>query len=59
MTPEQTVSVAEAVCRAGVHPRTMRRWVADGIITGYPLGPRMLRVNAAEVDNLLAPVVAE
>ncbi|MBO0677193.1 helix-turn-helix domain-containing protein [Mycolicibacterium sp. S2-37] len=56
MTPEQTMSVAEAASRAGVHPRTMRRWVAEGIINGYRLGPRMLRISAADVDELLAPV---
>jgi excisionase family DNA binding protein len=56
MTPEQTISVAEAARRAGVHPRTMRRWVSEGTITGYRIGPRLLRVSTADVDKLLAPV---
>ncbi|NTY57946.1 helix-turn-helix domain-containing protein [Mycolicibacterium sphagni] len=56
MTPEHTISVAEAARRAGVQPRTMRRWVTDGIITGYRIGPRLLRVSAVAVDELFAPV---
>lgn len=56
MTPEHMISVAEAARRAGVHPRTMRRWVAEGKITGYRIGPRLLRVNPADVAHLLTPV---
>ena len=56
MTPEQTVSTAEVAHRTGVHPRTVRRWIAEGTITGYRIGPRLLRVSAAEVDDLLTTV---
>ena len=58
MTPE-TVTVAEVARQAGVHPSTVRRWIADGIITGYRLGPNRLRVDATEVERLLTPVVVK
>ena len=58
MTPKQTISLAEGARRAGVHQRTLRRWINDGIITGYHLGPRMLRLDPAEID-LLTPVAAK
>ena len=37
-------------------PRTVRRLVEDGEITGYRVGKRLLRVDLNELDALLAPV---
>lgn len=36
----------------GVSVRTVRRYVAAGALTGYRLGPRLLRVDVAEVVGL-------
>ena len=41
---------------ADVHPRTLRRRIADGSITGYRMGPRIIRVDLNEVDALLTPI---
>jgi excisionase family DNA binding protein len=51
--PRKYETLAEAGARAGVSPRTLRRRIADGDLTGYRFGPRLLRVDAAEVDALL------
>lgn len=53
MTPEPMITIADAARRAGVHPRTMRRWIAEGTIAGYRVGPRLLRVRAADIAQLL------
>ena len=37
----------------GVTERTMRRWVADGVIQGYRLGRKTVRVDLNEVDDKL------
>ena len=46
--------------RAGVFldttPRTIRRAIAEGRITGYRFGKRMLRVDLNEVEAALRPV---
>jgi excisionase family DNA binding protein len=43
--------------RLGVNPRTIRRRIADGTITGYRIGARAIRVDPAEVDEkLLRPI---
>lgn len=42
---------------AGVHPRTLRRRIADGSLTGYRMGPRIIRVDLNEVDALLTPIL--
>jgi excisionase family DNA binding protein len=45
--------------RLSVDPRTIRRRIADGTITGYRVGPRSIRVDPAEIDaKLLRPIPA-
>jgi len=45
-------SLQRAGARKGVHPKTIRRRIASGELTGYKLGDRLVRVDAAEVDRL-------
>ena len=40
----------------GVSVRTVRRYIAAGVLTGYRLGPRLLRVDTAEVAGLLRAI---
>jgi excisionase family DNA binding protein len=37
----------------GVTDRTLRRWIADGTLTGYRLGRKTVRVDLNEVDDRL------
>lgn len=52
----QWITLEAAAARLAVEPRTIRRYISAGRLTGYRLGPRMLRVSAAEVDALLQPI---
>ncbi|HEY5184938.1 MAG TPA: helix-turn-helix domain-containing protein [Actinomycetes bacterium] len=45
-------SLAEAADQARVSPRTVRRWVAAGLLPAYRLGPRVLRVDLDDLDAL-------
>lgn len=49
-TIEQTANYA--VCCT----KTIRRRIADGTLTGYRAGPRMIRVDLNEVDQWLRPI---
>ncbi len=49
-------SLTQAANRTGVSPRTLRRRIADGSLRAYRLGPRIIRLDAAEVDLLMVPV---
>ncbi len=42
--------IAEAGYYAGTSARTIRRRIADGTLTGYRFGPRMIRVDMDELD---------
>ncbi len=46
-------TVQSAARRLGVCPKTVRRMISDGRLPAYRLGPRMLRLDPADVDRLL------
>jgi excisionase family DNA binding protein len=50
-----TTKHAAAVC--GVHPYTIRRWIAEGRLRGYRSGPKLIRVNLDDVAALIVPTV--
>ena len=50
------IGLQEAAARCNVDPRTIRRWIAAGRINAYRVGPRLIKVDAAELDKVLRPV---
>lgn len=49
-------SIQDAAERLDVDPRTIRRAIAAGKITGYRVGGRLLRVRIDEIDNWVRPI---
>ena len=49
-------TIADAAAYLHVNTRTVRRMVADGTLTGYRHGSRILRVERAELDRVLRPI---
>ena len=53
----QLISMQKAAELIGCDPKTIRRRVSDGTLTGYRVGPRAMRVDLAEVEaNLIRPM---
>lgn len=52
----ELIGLTEAADRCGVCYRTIRRYVADGRLKAVRVGPRLLKVDAADVDALKTPV---
>lgn len=52
------ISIAQVAERLEVHPATVRRYLARGILRGYRVGPRLLRVRADDVEALREPLGA-
>jgi excisionase family DNA binding protein len=50
--------IAEAADYIGANPRTIRRYIAAGRLTGYRVGPRLIRVDLDELEALLRPIPA-
>jgi excisionase family DNA binding protein len=48
----QLISVTEAAARLDISTRTLRRYIAAGRLTAYRIGPRLIKIDAAELDQL-------
>ena len=51
-------STHEAAEYAGVCVRTIRRRILDGSLPAHRIGPRLLRIDRADLDRLFTPVPA-
>lgn len=47
--------ISEAADYLGVTPRTIRQMIADGRLTGYRSGTRLVRVDLNEIDAVMEP----
>lgn len=52
----QYESLADAAERTGLSIRTLRRRISAGQLPAYRSGPRVLRVDPADVDRLMVLV---
>ena len=55
LTTRRYVTTSEAAAYLGVTARTIRQMIADGRITGYRNGSRLVRVDLNEVDAAMQP----
>lgn len=55
-TAPRWLSKREACEHLGVTDRTLRTYIAEGRLPAYRLGPRLVRIDAADLDALLRPV---
>lgn len=56
MASNRYSSIAEAAEYAGVSTRTIRRYIASGLITGFRFGPRLIRIDLDELDAFIARI---
>ena len=52
------VAQDEAADYLGIDSTTLRRMVAKGQVTGYRIGPRLIRFDLEELDALMRPIPA-
>jgi excisionase family DNA binding protein len=48
------ITAEEAAARVGVSRMTIYRWAEEGRIRSARVGPRLIRINAADIDAILA-----
>lgn len=56
--PRRLTSIAAAAEFADLSTRTIRRYVAEGRLVGYRVGPRLIKIDLNELDALARPVPA-
>jgi excisionase family DNA binding protein len=49
--------VKRAAARFDVHDRTVRRWIAEGLITGYRVGSTLIKVDLNEIEDRIVRVI--
>jgi excisionase family DNA binding protein len=54
--PAAYLTLAEASDILRLDEKTLRRYVAQGRLSGYRIGPRALRLSAEEVHELARPI---
>lgn len=55
--PRRLMAIQEAANHLGVSAKTIRRRIADGSVSGYRTGPRLIRVDLSELEAaLLRPI---
>lgn len=57
VTPENPgwLTIKTAANRVGVHPNTIREWIAAGTLKAYRYGERIVRINPADLDAIAEP----
>lgn len=48
----RSLTIAEAAELRGVSTKTIRRWIAAGLIPAYRVGPHLIRLDPADLDRL-------
>jgi len=48
--PQNDFTIAQAARHKGVSQKTIRRWIASGILPAYRVGPRVVRIKADDLD---------
>lgn len=52
----ELISVQAAADYCDVDARTVRRWIAAGRLNALRVGPRLIKIDVAELDKILQPV---
>jgi excisionase family DNA binding protein len=48
-------SLKNGAAYVGVTDRTIRQWIVDGVINGYRINSRLVRVDLNELDEAMVP----
>lgn len=51
------ISISEAARRYSISPKSIRRRIAEGTIRGYRTGPKLIRVDPAEIEAKMISAV--
>lgn len=46
------ITIKQAAELMGVHPNTIRNWIADGKLEVKRIGSRIIRIDVAELNNM-------
>jgi len=50
------LSISEFADEFDVSEKTIRNWISDGVVRAVRIGPRMIRIEATELDRIVTRV---
>jgi excisionase family DNA binding protein len=56
--PRQLESIASGAAYINVSTRTIRRWIASGQLRAYRVGPRLCKIDRADLERLVRRIPA-
>jgi excisionase family DNA binding protein len=56
LRPQRLASIKDAAAYADLSERSIRRYIAEGRLTGYRVGPRLIKVDLDDFDKLAVPI---
>ena len=56
MPAQRLIDVKASAQRLAVSPQTIRRMISRGDLTAYRVGPKLLRLDADELDRIARPI---
>jgi len=51
----EELTIAQIAEEKGIHPSTVRRWIAGGTLRAYKYGPRTIRIRRADLERMRSP----
>lgn len=54
--PGDLIRLSEGAALVRMHPRTLRRWIAQGKLTGWRMASNQIRVSHRELLGLVEPM---
>lgn len=55
-SPTRYLSVADVCDRLGVTDRTVRGWIADGVLPASRIGKRLIRIHEDDLDGIIRAI---
>jgi excisionase family DNA binding protein len=56
--PQRLTSITHAARYADVSEHTIRRWIASGLLPGYRVGPRLVKIDLDDMDAIAQRIPA-
>jgi len=54
--PRRYLTLSDAAEWLSLDEKTLRRWVSQGRLTAYRVGPKLIRLDADEIENMVRVV---
>jgi len=55
-SPRRYLTLSEAAEWLALDEKTLRRWISQGRLTAYRVGPKLIRLDGGEIESMIRVV---